>query len=254
MKICDTNAILLKYFDSGEADRILVFFTLDFGVVKLIAKSARKSAKRQFSTIDLLTYMQISFKPVERRNLQQLSDIKMIDPFLNIREEINTLSVALYFTQLIDKFYKEHEKDEKMFYLLLSFLERFDRGDFQLLDIVLFQLRLLEGAGFSPNFTTCLDCEKELETMSDKSFYFDIERGGSVCKACGFERTRHRISLRTMQFLSAAQHYSMESSTNISVTPRTIKDSAAMLSSFIVYHLGQRVSSYEYLQKLGIVS
>ena len=41
-----TRAVVLNSFDYGESDRIVAFYTEDFGKIKGMAKGARRSRKR----------------------------------------------------------------------------------------------------------------------------------------------------------------------------------------------------------------
>ena len=175
MKYVTTKAILLNYHDYGESNRLFTFFTRDFGKVTLDAKGARKSKKRHFTTIDLLSYMTVTFSMIERNDIQTLYGIDMIDPFCELRNELTALSAALYLAELVSEFYKDLEKDEEMFDELLSYLKRFNRGAQKQSDIIIFQLKVLEKGGLIPNLISCIRCDKPFASMKNDGFYLDSE-------------------------------------------------------------------------------
>ncbi len=59
-----TQAILLRFVDIGETDRIVHLLTPDLGRVTAIAKSARKSVKRFASTLDLMNHSDVELQLV----------------------------------------------------------------------------------------------------------------------------------------------------------------------------------------------
>ncbi len=254
MGLLETDAILLKYVDSGEADRVLVFFTRDYGKVTLIAKSARKSIKSQFLTIDLLSSQVILYKD-KARGLKILSSVTMLETFFNLRSDIKVLATAIYFADLIDNFYHENEKNEVMYDILRSFLVRFEAGVFKASDIPVFELKLLALAGLAPNMSNCLDCGRALEAGSVKKPRFSVPMGGCLCDSCGSATARdftRSISLGTLKLLNLAKETPVENISRINFTKNSLKD-AGMLGDFIRYHLNKSLTSRSYLRKLGLV-
>jgi DNA repair protein RecO (recombination protein O) len=250
----ETTAVLLRYYNYGESSRLFIFFTRDFGKVKLIAKGARKSKKRHLTTIDLLTYQRIHFKEKEHRELQSLDSIKMIEPFLNIRGKLSVISIVLYFAELIDEFFKEQEKNEQMFDNFLTFLIRFDKGFFRLSDIPIFQLKVLENAGLAPNLTSCINCGSPLDKYPDKSLRFNNAKGGCICEECfGNPDNKFygkKISLGTIKNLNLAKNSPLKNLGRVNFTKSTLKEAIEVLSEFIKYHLNKSLKSYEYLQRI----
>lgn len=249
----ETSAVLLRYYDYGESSRLFVFFTRDFGKVKLIAKGARKSKRRHLTTIDLLTFLQIQFKEKEHRELQSLESIKIIEPFSNIRGKLSVISTALYFADLIGEFFKEYEKNEKMFDNLVIFLKRFDKGLIKLSDIPVFQLKVLENAGLAPDFTSCVNCERPLDKSAKKILYFDNAKGGCICNECSLAYDKksygRKISLGTAKILNLAKTTPLKNLDRINFTKLALKEAMSVLSGFITYQLNKSLRSYEYLQK-----
>ena len=48
-----TEAIVLRCLDYGESDRIVTFYTRDYGKLRGIAKGARRSRKRFANALEL---------------------------------------------------------------------------------------------------------------------------------------------------------------------------------------------------------
>ena len=58
---CKSEAIVLRSIDYGESDRIVTFYTADFGKVKGIAKGAKRSSKRFANTLESFSRLQLLF-------------------------------------------------------------------------------------------------------------------------------------------------------------------------------------------------
>src|SRR3990170_7734190 len=56
-----TEAIILNSFDYGESDRILAFYTKEFGKLRGIAKGARRSKRRFVGNICPPSYVNLLF-------------------------------------------------------------------------------------------------------------------------------------------------------------------------------------------------
>ena len=53
------DAVVLRTFKSGEADRVVVLWTRHFGKVRVLAKGARKSTSRLGATLETLAYVKV---------------------------------------------------------------------------------------------------------------------------------------------------------------------------------------------------
>ena len=52
-----SKGIVLSHEDFGEADRYIQFFTKDWGMITVLARSARKSKRRYVGGLDLSAMM-----------------------------------------------------------------------------------------------------------------------------------------------------------------------------------------------------
>ena len=61
MRQFKTWAIDIKTLDYGESDRIVTFYTSDFGKVKGIAKGAKRSKRRFSNALEVFTLSRLIF-------------------------------------------------------------------------------------------------------------------------------------------------------------------------------------------------
>ena len=97
----------------GEADRILVLFTKDFGKISLIAKGVRKLTSRKRGGIEIFSY--VRFSAIKGRSLDMLSEVQVVDSFEKIRRNLNKVSLGYYFCEVIGRITREDEKHSEVF-------------------------------------------------------------------------------------------------------------------------------------------
>jgi DNA repair protein RecO (recombination protein O) len=80
MPLFKTNAIVIRSFNYGESDKIVTFFTKDFGKIKGIAKGARRS--KNLEAFDLLLSFLSALEEMEPKEEQlRMFEIRMLSLF-----------------------------------------------------------------------------------------------------------------------------------------------------------------------------
>lgn len=130
-----TEAIVLKRFNYGEADRILTLFTRDFGKMRVIAKGVRKPSSRKRGHVELFNHFKAQV--VNGRGMGILTEAESVignqaSPSLakrgnegefNPENNLARLSHAYQFAELIDRLLPEHEPNSEVFELLSNTLQ-----------------------------------------------------------------------------------------------------------------------------------
>ena len=78
-KYLQTESIVLKVFDFGEADRIFTLLTPDNGIIRAVAKGVRKPKSRMGGHIDVLSKVNIYISLGE--NLSNISQAEIINNY-----------------------------------------------------------------------------------------------------------------------------------------------------------------------------
>jgi DNA repair protein RecO (recombination protein O) len=122
MPLYTAEALVLRTYKLGEADRIVVFLTRDRGKKRGVAPNARKSRKRFGAALEPLTEVRISYFEKERRELVGLNYAEPVrSPLSAVSPE--ALGYSHYFAELIDEWAAEADVDEKLYRLGTSALE-----------------------------------------------------------------------------------------------------------------------------------
>ncbi len=111
----------------GEADRILILYTRDFGKLSLLAKGVRKPKSRKRGHIEVFSY--IRFSASRGKGLDIITEVEKKSNFSPIRKSLKKVAVAYYFMEVTGKITGGEEKNEELFDLILDYLRRLERED-----------------------------------------------------------------------------------------------------------------------------
>jgi DNA repair protein RecO (recombination protein O) len=181
-----TEAVVLRSFRLGEADRVLHLYTLAHGRIGAVAKGVRKTKSRFGARLEPLSHVQVSLHRGSGE-LQTITGVDLISSHRRTREDFGRLSIGLIGAEAMLRLFVEEEGNPKAFLALTRFLDVLDGiepagGSRPELDplALAFQLKLLWLAGYLPHLTSCAECG----TGSERLVGYSPQAGGAVCRSC----------------------------------------------------------------------
>jgi DNA repair protein RecO (recombination protein O) len=183
-----TKGIVLRTTPFGEADLIVTYLSPDFGLLKIFAKSPRKTKSRFGSSLELLTHSGISFWGKENAPLPRLTQSDIIHPFQSIRDNLPSFLKTSEIVELTLNFIPERDANKKAYLLLLQTLQDiennppsppFSKGGKGGLDlgIIHYKIKFLELTGYAPKLDACARCGRD-------GYGFHVSEGSILCEAC----------------------------------------------------------------------
>jgi DNA repair protein RecO (recombination protein O) len=127
MPLYSADAIILRTYKLGEADRIVVFLTRDRGKKRGVAKGARRPKSKFVGALEPLTHARVAYFEKERRELVSLNYSEASRSALS-GCTIESLGCAAYFAELIDEWAAEGHEDERLYRLGVSMVEALATG------------------------------------------------------------------------------------------------------------------------------
>jgi DNA repair protein RecO (recombination protein O) len=133
VKVHSSDALILRTHRYGEADRIVVFFTVDHGKKRGVAKNASKSRKRFGGALEPLTRGRAHYVEREGRDLVRLERIEpKRSPMQSSTgfeaDPASVLAHASYFAELLDEWAPENDANERLFRLGAGVGDALGRG------------------------------------------------------------------------------------------------------------------------------
>mgnify|MGYP000586501693 FL=1 len=178
-----TDAINLKSYNLSEADKIMVMYSRDKGLIRGVAKGVKKPKSKLGARMDLLVANKLMLH--KGKNLDTISQAEALNTFNATRRNMDKIFYSMYISEVVNNFGVEDDPcSAVIFDLLYEALSTVsEAGDkVQILNAVLkFQLKMMRVSGFSLELDKCLCCGKPID---EESMYFSGRLGGVVCKEC----------------------------------------------------------------------
>lgn len=185
MAIEKTRAIVLRGYDLKETSRIVSFITPDWGLLKGVAKGARRIKSGMSGVLMPFTYVELIFSAKRGRDLQTITNADVLASFPHILEDLDRISAASHMVEVTGILAQPEEACEALFRCLLQGIHVLNEGDVEPLMVVLaFDLLALCASGFGPEFSCCASCGAD-DTGSTPRF--SVDSGGLVCGRCAGE-------------------------------------------------------------------
>jgi DNA repair protein RecO (recombination protein O) len=121
------DALILRTYKLGEADRIVVFLTRDRGKKRGVAKGARRPRSRFSAALEPLTEVRVAYFEHERRELVGMNYAEPVRSPLML-SAADALGYVGYFAELLDEWAQEADADERLYRLGASMLEALGAG------------------------------------------------------------------------------------------------------------------------------
>lgn len=187
-----TDAINLRSYDLSDADKIVVMYSKDKGIIRSVAKGVKRPKSKLGARMDSLMANTLQFS--RGRNLDTICQAQTINSFKKIREDVLKLMCSSYISEIVVHFGLEEDPSSVETYnLLYSALNKISNSKDKkeiLIAVIKFQLKMMLIAGINPELDTCLHCGKRI---IDEEMYFSKDRCGVFCAECN---SRYHVPLK----------------------------------------------------------
>lgn len=175
----NTDGLVIRINDTGESDRVVTLLTRDYGILRAFANGSKKVKSSLHSRTGLLCCSQFSI--YKSRDSYIIDDAQDIDVFFGLREDIEKISLAQYFCELMLELAPEFEPAGDYLRLILNALHLLEKNKRSpLLIKAALELRLMCLAGYMPDLEGCCICGS---TVSEQ-YFFNPEAGTVRCGGC----------------------------------------------------------------------
>jgi DNA repair protein RecO (recombination protein O) len=195
----NTEGIILRRRNLGEADSILTVFSPVEGKFDAIAKGVRKPKSHMRGHLEPLTRSRMHL--AHGRSLDVFTQAETIAAYRQVRDDLDRLTLALYCCELVERFTVDRAPHPELYELLNELLEGLDSAA-PLTVARAFELRILSLTGYEMQLSVCAVCGTrivEVDTL------FSALAGGLVCEACrGSAGSGRILTVRAIKVLRFA--------------------------------------------------
>ena len=207
-----TDAINIKSYPLNDFDNILLMYSKSSGLIKCIAKGAKKPKSKLGARAQVLFANKLLLN--KGKTFDKITQAQGLNTFSKLREDFDKLSYGLYCADFISIFCTdtggEAEKIYNIFYKTLENIANSKDKKEILLRVLKFQLHILEELGWGIEFGVCSCCGAQIEEYS----YFSSEEKENFCAYCTKGNVRvQKIPKKLIDFLDAQKNTAIDQNT-----------------------------------------
>ena len=241
------EGIVLRKYLLRETSYILVIYTREFGKIRGVLKGVRKPFPQFAGNFEPISLCEVIFYKKKKSVLDLITQCETIDYFNGVREDLEKLTYAGYFTEMVDAVTEDQDSDPDIFDILKGSLSMLGRATGAKRVRRIFEIKLLGALGFSPQVDECVKCA----SLVDEKSFFSASSGGIMCAKCNEGKNdKVPVSLGTIKFMRKIQSSGIERAENIKLSHEVGVETERMLDGFVKFQIGRPIKSLKFLNDI----
>ena len=216
MALVETEGLVLKSYNLAEADKIVVFLTKDHGVVRGVAKGAKRLKSKFGSGLEPFSTVQVTYFQKDSVELVSIQKVELVRSSFREASDPEFLRKFSYFSDLLVSMLPPHDPSELLYRMFGACLvTAFPEPRAYTAVGVYFELWLLRLAGYLPDWSRCHRCGGALEQQGDLpvSPDFHINCGDCARTRSGFIVSGGERELAAMALVLSPNDFYLASGT-----------------------------------------
>lgn len=249
MPLHESEAIILRSYPLGEADRLVSFLSRAIGRVRGVAAGSRRPKSRFGSTLERLSHIRIWFFEKETRELVRISQCEMIESFIDAFSDYASSIALSLFSEVTEAVLPEHEASDANFRLLLLSSQVVKHSRKSELPLAYFALWTVKLGGWLPSLDRCGRCSRAL-ALGD-AIHFLSSASAIACGNCRKPGMRTlspaAVSLARKMLAERLDRLTDGTDSN-GVPPRAMRELTEAMLDVIEHQIDRKLASRELLE------
>lgn len=241
MALIETEGLVLKNYNLAEADKIVIFLTKDHGVVRGVAKGAKRTRSRFGSALELFSIVKLAYFQKDVLELVSIRAAELHKSFFDTASDPEFLQKFSYLSDLLISFAPPHDPNETLYRMVRNCLETAaaDRRNLSAIGCY-FELWLLRLGGYLPDWRHCDDCGLAFGASEPSNLRINFHL---LCSRCARSRgdcavaAEHRGIYQAARTLAPAEFAAL-----VREKPAFILDLSQILRRIISQIIGREVT------------
>jgi len=240
----ETEAIILKTFPLGEADRLVSFLGRSSGRMRGVAAGARRIKNRYGSTLQLLSHVQLWYVEKETRDLVRIQQCEPLASFNKAQSDYFLSTGMAVVSEVAETVLPEREVSEAMFRLILLSAQEIERTGEWALPLSYFAFWTVRLGGWLPRFDRCGNCGTP---FGAQAAYFASWEPGLWCDKCRRSGmfAMHEGARRLAERFTGERLDRITASAAVTVDIRELREAAL---DWIEHHTERKLATRELLE------
>jgi DNA repair protein RecO (recombination protein O) len=245
MPLRETEAIVLRTYRLGEADKIASLFTRQLGRLRAVARGALRPKSRYGGTLEPLSYVRLWIFERENRDLLHLNSVEIIESFFDMQKDYRVQLAAQYLAEVGERLLPEREVNERSFRLLLAVLRALKHSGEVNRPLLYFDYWMVRLGGFLPDFETCPACGR---AFGEEGGYYGRGSESLLCGDCK-QPSSLRVSAPSLAMVRASCHVPLDKWLAQEKAPSGCREARHFFEEIIESHTEKRLVTRQMMEE-----
>jgi len=245
MPLFTGEALVLRTYRLGDADRIVVMLTRERGKKRGVARGAVRSRRRFGGALEPFTHVKVAYQEREQRDLVRLDYADTLRSPMAAGGD--GCAYASYFAELLDEWAPENDPQERLYRLGVAVLEAMAVGVDPVRLARYFEYWLLRLQGVYPSIQACPRCATPLAAgavLEPRSHWF-------LCRQCAAREQGVLMPPAALRFLAEAGQVAPGALGDVDVPGDALEQLASAHRLLLVWHLDREPRSARVLREIN---
>lgn len=186
MALIETECLILKSYDLADADKIVVLLTRDHGVIRGVAKGAKRLKSKFGSGLEPFSIVNVSYFQKETLELVSIQKAEIVISNFAAASNPDFLQKFSFLSDLVVTMLPPHDPNETLYRMVKACVETAVRSPESIQAMGLyFEIWLLRLSGYLPDWGRCDDCGRRFDNDEDAFFVSNMHLLCSRCDRTG---------------------------------------------------------------------
>jgi len=247
MALHRTQALVVGRRALGESDRLVEFYSLAFGKIRGVARSARRPRSRFGSALEPFTLGELIFFDTERSELVRVNHFDILQSFAALREDLDRLGHAASSVECVLCLTGDRDAHPALFRLLVRTLRALESSGRPAWVSAYFATRAVDLLGHRPRIDRCVSCGRPAPFPQAA---LDVAAGGLVCGRCQPGPETIALSPAVLGTLKRIRELRWEDATRLALESRLERELVDVVEGVIARLAGQIPRSARFLAQM----
>ena len=239
MPLIETESLVLKSYNLAEADRIVVLLTHDHGIVRAVAKGAKRLKSRFGSGLEPFTEIRASYFQKDNVELVSLQGAELVRSNFVFASDPDFLESFAFLSDLLISLTPPHDPNRDLFRMVRACLGAVaERAEALPAVAVYFELWLLKLAGYLPDWSRCDVCGRILDVSEEANVQANFHL---LCSNCRRSASNRVLDGPSRELVGRALKVSPADFSSVVADPERLRSISSILRDIIAAAVGHEV-------------
>ena len=249
MRFFKTEAIVLRSFDFGETDRLVILYSKKYGKLRAVAKGVRKPHSKFGPALEAFSNNEVMLYKKENDEVYRITGFNAKSTYAKLIRDLDMYIASSYVVEIVNMMTEEHEPHRDIYKLLEDTLEMLPENDAETV-ILSFVLKFFSRSGYGLCLDRCVLCEV-LPRRVNRQVRFSPGHGGIICQKCdGSGKGTISVPWEYIDCLRQLESRPFSELCSIKIQEAQKKAIKDMLDSYMRFHLSYELKTDRFARQL----